>query len=213
MSSSLIGNSLKAADPAGISGSYLEVRTSDVYTGPCFANGEVNLTGKEAVMAWSVSQGEWDGVSLEGLKVVAVVQAKATLGDPFAEPLPARAVVVVDQKADSIQSQALLDFAKTMAGPLLGNVVAVESSSIEMQLVRNQGFASLKAGDIAELSTRPLNHHDAHCGNESVYYPPLTATTSATPAYTLENRFTGEGLDSTWSYPSKRSAFVGTFQH
>ena len=27
-----------------ISGDYLEVRTGDVYTGPCFANAEVNLT-------------------------------------------------------------------------------------------------------------------------------------------------------------------------
>src|SRR6185295_18406939 len=35
-----------------ISGDYLEARTSDIYTGSCFANSEVNLAGKEAVFAW-----------------------------------------------------------------------------------------------------------------------------------------------------------------
>src|SRR3954452_9982482 len=56
------------AAPA-ISGDYLEARTSDVYTGPCFANAEVNLAGKEAVLAWNVRQGAWKGVPVEGLSV------------------------------------------------------------------------------------------------------------------------------------------------
>src|SRR3954453_17720932 len=83
---------LAAPVAPGISGDYLEARTSDVYTGPCFANAEVNLAGKEAVLAWSVRQGAWKGVPVEGLSVVAVVRAAATLGDPFASPLPARSV-------------------------------------------------------------------------------------------------------------------------
>ena len=29
-----------------ISGDYLEVRSCDVYTGPCFSNAEMNLSGK-----------------------------------------------------------------------------------------------------------------------------------------------------------------------
>ncbi|HUG69079.1 MAG TPA: hypothetical protein VMM76_15120, partial [Pirellulaceae bacterium] len=39
---------------AEISGHYLETRTCQVYTGPCFANAEVGLAGKEAVMAWRI---------------------------------------------------------------------------------------------------------------------------------------------------------------
>jgi hypothetical protein len=46
---------------AEISGEYLEARTCDVYTGPCFANGEVGIAGKEAVMAWKVDEGKWAG--------------------------------------------------------------------------------------------------------------------------------------------------------
>src|SRR5215510_8181614 len=102
-----------------ISGDYLEARTSDIYTGPCFANSEVNLAGKEAVVAWRVRQGAWHGVPVEGLSVVAVVRAAATLGEPTATPLLARAVLLVDERADAAQKDALVGFAHEMAGDLL----------------------------------------------------------------------------------------------
>ena len=39
-----------------VSGTYVEARTADVYTGPCFANSEVGLVGKEAIMAWRIEE-------------------------------------------------------------------------------------------------------------------------------------------------------------
>ena len=68
-----------------VSGNYMEFRNADVYTGPCFANSQVGLTGQNAVLAWQISNGEWNGVSLSGLNVVAVVRASATLGDPYGD--------------------------------------------------------------------------------------------------------------------------------
>src|SRR5437016_12381069 len=89
----------RAAQPAGhVSGEYIESRTADVYTGPCFANSEVNLTGQEAVLAWHVDKGTWESVSLDGLSVAAVVRASVTLGDGFSNRLPAKAVLVVDRR-------------------------------------------------------------------------------------------------------------------
>src|SRR2546427_555758 len=82
---------------AGISGQYLEARTCDVWTGPCFANAEMNLSGKNAVLAWKVDHGTLDSVRLDGLSVVAVVAASDTLG--LEQTGPARAVVIVDAKA------------------------------------------------------------------------------------------------------------------
>src|SRR2546430_7133513 len=41
-----------ASAEAKIAGDYLESRSADVYTGQCFANGEVGLTGDEAILAW-----------------------------------------------------------------------------------------------------------------------------------------------------------------
>ena len=200
-----------SARDASITGDYLEVRTADVYTGPCFANAEVNLTGKEAILAWRVRQGRWQGVELDNLAVVAIVKASATLGDPHASPYPTRSVVVVDETATHRQQEALLDFARSMGGSLLDDVVQVERRPIAFEAREALGYAHLEVKEVARLKTRALSHHDHLCGNEEVYYPPLTATTSATPAYTLDHRFSGQGLNSNWSSPGKRSAFIGSF--
>jgi len=117
---------------AELKGDYLEARSADVYTGPCFANSEVGLTGQEAILAWKVQQGDWNGVDLSGLTVVAVVRAQATLGDPYHTPYPARSVLIVDSHATSLQRTALAAFAASMAGSLLDHVVRVESAPIQM---------------------------------------------------------------------------------
>src|SRR5208337_4484172 len=99
-----------------IRGDYIETRSADVYTGHCFANGEVNLVGDEAILAWHVQSGSWDGVALDGLTVAAAVKARATLGDPYANPYPARAVLLVDDQATPQQRVALVAFAHQMGG-------------------------------------------------------------------------------------------------
>jgi hypothetical protein len=209
LASALLASSATAA----ISGQYLEVRSADVYTGPCFANSEENLEGNQAILAWKVTQGAWKGVSLDGLSVVAVVRANATLGDRYHNPYPAKAVLIVDQKASSEQRRALEDFAKSRAGELLQNVVRVETSAISLDVAAggHHGSASLTAGNLARIRTRSLCEGDHLCGNEEVYYPPLTTVAHAMPAFTLEESFSGQGLGVVWDRADKRSAFIGTF--
>src|SRR4051794_7867239 len=77
-----------------VSGDYLEVRSCDVYTGPCFANSEMNLTGKEGMMLWSVREGAWNGTKLDGLRVMAVVKADGTLGDLKYQPRSGEAILI-----------------------------------------------------------------------------------------------------------------------
>src|SRR5689334_18941876 len=84
-----------------ISGDYIESRSADVYTGACVANGEVNLTGDQAILGWKVNKGDWNGECLDGLGVVAVVKANATLGDVYTNPYPAKAVLIVDERASA----------------------------------------------------------------------------------------------------------------
>src|SRR5437773_7929780 len=84
-----------------IRGDYVETRSADVYTGQCFANGEVNLVGNEAILAWHVKDGAWDGVPLAGMTVAAAVRANGTLGDPYEDPYPAKAVLLVDDQASA----------------------------------------------------------------------------------------------------------------
>src|SRR2546428_12062416 len=118
-----------------VRGDYLETRSADVYTGQCFANGEVNLVGNEAILAWHVQSGSWDGVPLQGLTVAAAVRANGTLGDPYENPYPAKAVLLVDDQASAQQRTALTNFAKHMGGELLNNIEQV--IPVQMELVVN----------------------------------------------------------------------------
>src|SRR5499425_429371 len=97
-----------AAMATEIRGDYIESRSADIYTGSCFANGEVNLVGNQAILAWHVESGTWNGVGLAGLTVAAAVRARATLGDPYADPYPAQAVLIVDEQANDQQRTALI---------------------------------------------------------------------------------------------------------
>lgn len=192
-----------------IQGTYVEARTSDVYTGPCFANGEVNVAGKEAILAWRVERGGWGGADLSGLSVVAVLKARATLGDPFSEPHP-RSVVLVDERAEAEQRSALLAFARTMAEGLLEQIVSVEVARVQI-VSTGAGEALIVAGDQVRVRTRGLNQQDHLCGNEEIYYPPLGSPDEVVPGVTLEHEYSGSVLGTRWKSPGKRSAFVGTF--
>jgi hypothetical protein len=197
--------------PAGASiyGDYLESRSAEVVVGQCLANAESGLAGREAILAWTVRAGEWKGEQLEGLSVVAVVQSPSTIGDVANEPVEARTVMVVDERASQPQRDALVDLAQSMAGPLVADVVRVESAPIEVGAAG--GRRSVVAGELAAVVVRERRHQDGLCGNEGVFYPPLIALEHAHPAYTLVHDWNGPGLDGTWKSPEKSSSFTGTF--
>jgi hypothetical protein len=208
--------SFAAGLPArSLSGNYMEARTADVYTGPCFANGEVEINGKEAVFGWKIDNGAWKGVNLAGLGVVGVVRSQHTLGDIHRPNNPAIAVLIVDSRATAEQRSALVAFARSQAPDLLTNVVQVKSAPIELTVENGNihgGAARLTAGSLAEVATRGMTEADHTCGNEDIYYPPLAKLEHAMPAYALENSYKGDGLDETWSQRFRRSSFVGTFR-
>ncbi len=197
----------------GIMGYYVEARTCDVYTGPCFANSEIGLTGKEAIMTWNVASGAWNGVTLDGLTVIAAVQANSTLGDTDSDPLPAKAVLIVDDRATDAQKDALVDLAKAYAGDLLGHIARIAFAPIEARIgsCSKNGCASVEAAGLVEINTRCLNGEDHVCGNEETWYPPLVAIDNAMPAYTEVASYEGNDLDVVWRDIDSRGAFLGTF--
>ena len=195
-----------------IRGDYIETRSADVYTGQCFANGEVNLVGKEAILAWHVQSGSWDGVTLDGLTIAAAVRAQATLGDPYGNPYPAQSVLLVDDQATPQQSAALVSFAKQMGGQLLENVDQTIAAPMEMIVNHERhGVALLRAGQFATIQTRSLGDKDHVCGNEVTFYPPLTQVAHSMPAVAVTDAYRGPGLGESWDTHGRRSAFVGTF--
>ena len=203
-----------ASQPEKITGDYLESRSADVYVAQCFANSEVNLTGDQALLAWHVRNGSWDGQKLDGLTVIAAVKANATIGDPYASPYPAKSVMLVDEQATPAQREALVSFAEHMGGKLVSSVVRVIPTTIEMNVLRDHdhhGQAVLRAGTFAEIQTRALNEGDHSCGAEVTYYPPLTKLEHSMAAVATTDQYQGPGLGVDWDRHGKRSAFVGSF--
>jgi len=201
-----------SASAAELSGKYVEARTCDVWTGPCYANAEMSLSGKNAIIGWMIDKGSFDGVKLDGLGVVAIIAARDTLG--MKQSGKAKAVLIVDSRANAKQKAALVKMVKKLAGDLVGEVLAVQTEKIELEVCDCQegGCAKLVAGK-AKITTRCLNaKHDKVCGNESAYYEPLTRGVKATAAMATEHSFQGKGIGSTWSDSNRRGAYLGTFE-
>jgi len=206
---------LLAASPAaaGVAGKYVEARTCDVWTSPCFANAEMNLSGKKALMAWSIDKGTVDGVKLDGLGVVAVVAASDTLG--MKQTGSAKAVLLLDAKADAAQRAALVKLAKRQGGDLLKNVVHVDTAAIDLNVCDCKGgaCATLKAGTAATIETRCLDgRHDKACGNDYAFYPPLSKGVHAKAAVAVQHGYRGKGFNETWKETDRRGAYVGSFE-
>src|SRR5271156_5493975 len=122
------------AAPAGaadIRGDYVEARTADVFTGPCFSNAEIFISGNRAVMAWKVTEGSWNGVDLGGLCVAAAIDGTTTFTED--QPEKADSVLIVDAKADSRQREALISMAKELGGARLSRIAKVTSAHMSLK--------------------------------------------------------------------------------
>jgi hypothetical protein len=221
----LLSLAATTSSAAGIRGDYVEARTADVFTGPCFSNAEIFISGNRAVMAWKVTEGSWNGVDLRGLCVAAALHGTTTFSED--QPEKAESVLIVDHRADARQREALIAMAKTLGGARLSRISKVTSSHMSLKLenhVRAEGEdghnthgmpqsprASFWAAGLAKILTRPLDERDHACGNEVIAYPPLSQGVSAQPAYTLGHTFKGQGLNASWEDPNCRSSFVGHF--
>jgi len=195
---------------AGLTGKYIEARTCDIWTGPCFANAEMNLTGQHAVIGWAVDKGAFDNVNLDGLGVVAIVAAKDTLG--LKQTGKAKSVLIVDSRANAEQRQALINLARKQGGELTANVVHVESAKVDLSICpcSENGCATLTAGG-AKIETRCLGDHDKVCGNEHAFYPPLTRGVEVKPAMAVESAYQGKAIGAKWSENNRRGAYLGSF--
>src|SRR5687767_13151287 len=91
------------AENVSMRGDYVEVRTASVFAGACHYNGEVVTTGRDAMMAWNVSSGKWQGVDLTGVKVIAVVSSDANLAEGDAAR---RSEIIIDSHASRTQALA-----------------------------------------------------------------------------------------------------------
>lgn len=200
-----------AAD--SVRGTYVEARTCQVYTGPCFANGEVGSVGKDAILAWRFTQGSLHGANMTGQSVAVVVSASETLGfNGFSDAKTKKAMLIIDASADTQQAAALQAFALHQTGLSAEQVVDIQRATIKMDFNTADLTAELTVGRVARLSTRKARASDCICSNESGYYPPLTKLKGFVPGVTIEGEVTARKLSTRWSIPDTRTAYLGTFE-
>lgn len=208
--------SAEAAKAVEIRGQYLEARTCDVYTGPCFANGEMGMAGKEAVLAWRVDEGRWHGAELTGLSVALVLKAENTLGEDGvfpAQPGHIRSVLLVDDKANTVQRDALIQLVKdSVPIAYTSSIQRIETAVMSLAHQRDSDHAVFQAGTLAEIRTRGLDGNDCVCTNETVFYQPLADVAHPRPVYSVKQAYEGDGLNSRWSLNGSRSSFLATFR-
>ena len=70
---------LAASGATTVTGDYVEARTAEVFAGGCIQGSEGEGAGREAILAWRVGRGQVNGVTLDGLSVVAVVAGDVNL--------------------------------------------------------------------------------------------------------------------------------------
>ena len=199
---------LMAAGGTSIKGTYVEARTAEVFTGGCLMGSEAETTGRQAILAWKIERGSIDGVSLDGLSVVAAVVGDKNLGiyELGGQKPISKSALIVDARATDAQRQALVAMAKKLSN-VVGTVVSVTSAPIEFT---DRGTEiAVKAPRVA-LSVDKHPEHDPGCGAEQWFHP-LASVQQPTIGRALQHAFSGSDLGSKWSDPDKISAFFGTF--
>jgi len=201
--SALVFNS--QAENVSLRGDYVEVRTASVFAGACHYNSEVVTTGRDAMMAWNVTSGKWQGVDLTGVRVMAVVSADANLGESNAAR---QSEIIIDSQASRTQALAIVNALKENYAASLGKVVAVHSALITFER-SGRTYAVVTSDAAINVEAMP---NDLCCRMPNlVWYTPLVGLENRKVGYTSKALYSGRVVGEPWSRSGENSAFYGTF--
>ena len=203
-----------AADRGRVTGDYVEARTAEVFAGGCIMNSEAETAGRQAVLAWRITSGRFDGQTLDGLVVTAAVAGDRNLGmrEMGGEaPQSVNAIITVDDRATPAQQAALAALAQELSGGLITNVVRVDVAPVRFET--RGDTVDVSAADVLRLTVTKGLVHDPSCGAMQWFKPFSTQLTQSAMGTADAHAFSGQGLGSKWSAPHKKSAFYGTFAY
>ncbi|HJT67984.1 MAG TPA: DUF1326 domain-containing protein [Pyrinomonadaceae bacterium] len=193
------------AENVSLRGDYVEVRTASVFAGACHYNGEVVTTGRDAMMAWNVASGKWQGVDLSGVRAMAIITSDANLSENNA---PRSSEIIIDSNASQAQSQALLNALKVKYAATLGNVVTVRNAPIKFD---HSGRSYAVVADEATINVEAMPN-DLCCKMPNlVWYSPLVGLENRKVGYTVKATYSGKVIATPWSRSGENSAFYGNF--
>jgi hypothetical protein len=202
--------SMMAGGKATVTGQYVEARTAEVFTGGCIMGSEAETMGKQAVLAWKIDRGTVNGVSVDGLSVVAALSGDKNLGlhEIGGDRAVVRSVLYVDERANPAQRIALVAMAHDLTKSI-GTIVSVTPAPISFA---DAGQEIHVATSNVALDVNKIMTHDPTCGAMQWFHP-LASVDQATMGVADQHSFSGSTLGTKWSDPNKRSAFFGTFSY
>ena len=203
-----------AAARGSIQGDYVEARTAEIFAGGCIMNSEAETAGRQAVLAWHITSGSFDGVRLDGRSVVAAVAGDRNLGmrEMGGEaPQVVRAVLTVDPAATDAERRALVELARELSRGLMTDVVRVDVAPIRFDTTADR--IDVSTPGVVTLSVNKEMVHDPSCGAMQWFKPFSSGLTQSAMGTTDAHAFSGTGLGTKWSAPNKRSAFWGRFSY
>ena len=210
----LAGATVFAAGPgARITGEYVEARTAEVFAGGCIMNSEAETMGRQAILAWRITSGSFDGVPLDGLTVAAAIAGDRNLGMREMggeEPTAVKAIITVDPRATSAQRDALVRLVRELSGGLITHVVRVDVAPV--RFATSQNYVEVSVPDSMTLTVNKEMTHDPSCGAMQ-WFKPFTKLAHSAMGVAEAHAYSGQGLGTKWSAPNKRSAFFGTFTY
>lgn len=193
------------AENISLRGDYVEARTASVFAGACHYNGEVVTTGRDALMAWKVTSGKWQGVDLSGVRVMAIVSADANLGE---NNTARKSEIIIDSEASRTQALAMMNALKEKYAASLGEIVAIRTAPISFE--RNgRTYAVVTYEAAINVEAMP---NDLCCKMPNlVWYTPLVGLENRKVGYTSKALYSGKAVGEPWSRSGENSAFYGTF--
>jgi hypothetical protein len=193
------------ADNTTVRGDYVEVRTASVFAGACHYNGEVTTTGRDALMAWKVTSGKWNGVDLTGVRALAVISSEDNLSNAQA---PRRAELIIDKAATHDQAVAMLEALKSRYADSLGQIISVRTAPINF---KHEGKTYEVSSAEAAINVEAMPN-DLCCRMPNlIWYSPLVSLGQRKVGYTVKALYSGHAVSDNWERAGENSAFYGSF--
>ncbi|MBM3457925.1 MAG: DUF1326 domain-containing protein [Armatimonadetes bacterium] len=196
----------RASAAPAVTGDYVESRSANVYVGACHHEGELLTAGRNALLAWNITGGEFQGVSLTGVRAVAMVVADRNLELADARR---RSVLYLSDSASPAQQAALTALLRDRAGKALGEVLAVRVAPVQFDAsgdlyrVHVPGAALMKI----RKATQQLCCKQPY----EVWGKPFVPVAAAKTGYCIGTEYRDNGLLESWSATEQNNAFHGQF--
>jgi hypothetical protein len=207
----LLGLTASAPLPSGlkpstaVTGDYLEARTASVFCGACHYNGELVTTGRDAILAWDISHGSWNGVDLTGVRAMADLSCEQNLSDPTASRT---CEIVIDKSATDAQAVAMTDMIRQNGGANLGRLLPARRTSISFK--HDGGNYDVSADGFADMTVQALPNNECCTQPHLVWYTPIMPIEHRKVGYTEAADYTAGTNGDTWQREDENSAFYGS---